>query len=36
MLIHSSKIFFRNVMRDGYLEIENGKFINFYDTSEGR
>ncbi len=35
MLIHSSKIFFRNVMRDGYLEIENGKFINFYDTSEG-
>ena len=35
MLIHSSKIFFRNVMREGYLEIENGKFINFYDTSEG-
>ena len=22
-------------MREGYLEIENGKFINFYDTSEG-
>ena len=33
MLIHSSRIVIFNTIKDGYLRIENGKIIRFYDAA---
>lgn len=33
MLIHSSRIVIFNTIKDGYLEINNGKIIRFYDAT---